>query len=86
MEGNGPVDGTAVKMNVALGGMNAISVDSIASKLIGLEPFEIGYLDHIIKYEDFDPENILIIGNTTVDKEKRKLKLHDKVKSQLCWK
>ncbi len=85
MEGNGPIDGSLVKMELALAGTHALSVDMIAAKLIGLNPEDIGYLNYCINYENFNIKNIRIIGNTTIEKEKRKFKMHSTFKNQLSW-
>lgn len=85
MEGNGPVDGQKVKMKIALAGTNALAVDSIAAKLVGLKPEDIGYLYYAMQHENLNPEQIKIIGNTTIEKEKRKFKLHSTSQEQMQW-
>ncbi len=41
MEGNGPIDGTLVSMNVIIAGMNPLATDMVAAKVMGFEPSEI---------------------------------------------
>lgn len=86
MEGNGPIDGEPVKMNLALAGTNALATDIVASNLIGLSPEKIGYIYYAMKHEKLEQGDIKIVGNTTIKKEKRKFKLHRNYKQQLLWK
>jgi len=44
MQGDGPVQGSAVDMGIVLAGFDAIAVDAVAATLIGFDPSEIGYL------------------------------------------
>jgi uncharacterized protein (DUF362 family) len=44
MEGEGPTHGKAVPMQIALAGVDALSVDTVACELIGVRPEDIGYL------------------------------------------
>ncbi len=85
MEGNGPVSGTSVRMNLALASTDALAADIVATKLIGLEPENIGYLHYCMDYENFRPNQIKIIGNTTIEKEKRKFKMHATFPQQINW-
>jgi len=85
MEGNGPVDGEIVNMRLAIAGTNVLATDIIAAKLIGLNPEDIGYLYYCMLYEKFNPDEIEIIGNTTLEKEKRKFKMHDTYLKQIHW-
>ena len=44
MQGDGPVQGSAVEMGVVLAEFDAVAVDAVAATLIGFDPSEIGYL------------------------------------------
>lgn len=44
MQGDGPVEGTAIEMGLVLAGFDAVAVDAVAATLIGFDPSEIGYL------------------------------------------
>ena len=85
MEGNGPVSGIPVKMNLAIASANALAADIVATKLIGLEPENIGYLYYCMKYEKFNLDKIRVIGNTSIKKEKRKFKMHVTFPNQVNW-
>ena len=45
MEGDGPVEGAAVHVGVALAGMDAVAVDAVAATLMGIDPRAVKYLD-----------------------------------------
>ncbi len=45
MEGQGPVEGTPVHMGVAIAGMDAVAVDTVAATLMGFDPHMIDYLE-----------------------------------------
>lgn len=47
MEGNGPIDGTAVRMNVVLAGFDAVAVDTVGTALMGFDAQSIPYLSQI---------------------------------------
>ena len=49
MEGAGPVRGTAVPMNLALAGFDAVAVDSVAASLMNLDPHAIPYLEMCVQ-------------------------------------
>lgn len=44
MEGEGPVEGSAVPMGVILAGSDPVAVDTVAASLMGFDPQAIGYL------------------------------------------
>ena len=86
MQGNGPVDGSPIKMNLALASLDPIAVDVCAAKLMGIDPNMIGYLSHILKYEKYDESKIQVIGNTSIANEKKEFRLHSNSRRQLNWK
>lgn len=47
MEGDGPVDGSAVDMKVAVASADPVKADGVGARLIGFEPDEIGYLYYL---------------------------------------
>ncbi len=44
MEGDGPIEGAAIPMNVVLAGFDPIAVDTVAASLMGIDSSDIGYL------------------------------------------
>lgn len=47
MEGDGPIHGIAVRMNVVLAGFDAVAVDTVGTALMGFDAQSIPYLSHI---------------------------------------
>ena len=47
MEGDGPVNGTAVDFDIAIASTDPVKADSLGARLLGLEPEEIGYLHYL---------------------------------------
>lgn len=44
MEGQGPIEGTSVKMNLVIVGTNIVAVDAVAAAVMGFEPTKIRHL------------------------------------------
>ena len=44
MEGEGPVDGSPVKMDLAIAGTCPVSVDAVGASVMGFNPREVGYI------------------------------------------
>ena len=84
MEGNGPVDGIPIKMNISISSIDPIYADALMSYLMGVEPFKVGYLYHLGIREDF-LNKIEVLGEVNFIKYKRNLKLHKDYLSQLNW-
>jgi uncharacterized protein (DUF362 family) len=47
MEGDGPVDGSAVEMKTAIASADPVKADGAGARLIGFEPEEVGYLYYL---------------------------------------
>jgi uncharacterized protein (DUF362 family) len=62
MEGNGPTKGKPVKMNLILTSNCSLATDLIATKLMGLNWKQIGYLNYIAKKIDLQEEDITVTG------------------------
>lgn len=84
MEGDGPVYGTRLTMNLCVAGLNPIYVDSLMSYLMGVEPHKVGYLYHLGIRESL-LSKIEIVGEKNVEKYKKIVKLHSSVSSQFLW-
>jgi len=85
MEGNGPIDGTPLDLKLAIASTSAIAADLAGLKLMSIKPDDVGYLYYISKYENLNQNDLEVIGNTTLEKEKRKFRLHDNIQSQKNW-
>ncbi|MGC8811765.1 MAG: DUF362 domain-containing protein, partial [bacterium] len=64
MEGDGPLAGTPVGLNLLMAGYDAVAVDTIAARLMGIEPEEVPALTfaHTMGYGVGDEKEIRIIG------------------------
>ena len=65
LEGNGPTKGDPVNMDLLLTGNDALAVDVVASRIMGLKLDEIRYLDYIMRKEgvgdgDIDVEGVQV--------------------------
>jgi len=86
MEGQGPSDGTKIDMKVALAGIDAVAVDTIATMTMGIDPKEIGYLQYCNgRIGEGDLSKIKVVGERIED-VKRKFKLHSEADFQKRWK
>jgi len=67
MEGNGPTKGKPVKMNLILASDDALAVDITATKLMGIDWREIGYLNHAALKTGLGEEQIKLTGCSIAD-------------------
>jgi uncharacterized protein (DUF362 family) len=78
MEGNGPVHGTVVNLGMTLAAIDALSADLVATKIMGINPQEVFYLEILKEERDLEFE---IIGEN--EKEfLHKFKLSDNYQSR----
>jgi uncharacterized protein (DUF362 family) len=85
MEGDGPIDGTAVDVGVAIASADPLKADGVAARLIGFDPAEIGYLYYLQEEEkmgDYSLENF--VGDD-LDRFKKKFKPHGMYDIQSQW-
>lgn len=89
MEGNGPVDGSAVPWKIALASTDVLACDVLTSYLMGFEPDEIGYL-HYLAAEKWKNkagiEQISVLGEKNLRKFRKKFKPHATYEMQKKWK
>ncbi len=62
LEGNGPTKGEPVELGLMLTGNDTLTVDVIASQIMGLSLKDISYLDHIVQMEKLETEHIPVQG------------------------
>ena len=88
MEGNGPIDGTPVAHKIALAGQDAVAVDSMCCRFMGIPLEDVGYLNYCAAgaLGSIDREKIHIIGPEDPDKHIIKYKLSPNIAYQLEWK
>jgi uncharacterized protein (DUF362 family) len=66
MEGDGPVAGTPVELNLVMAGTDAVAVDTIAARIMDIDPEEVAPLAWAKKmgFGVWDEKEIRIIGNS----------------------
>jgi uncharacterized protein (DUF362 family) len=86
MEGRGPVSGDPVELRAAVASLYPVSLDAVTSKIMGFDPFEIGYLHHLHEWKRgvIDLEQITIIG-TSVDDVARQFQPHPRYHEMHNW-
>jgi uncharacterized protein (DUF362 family) len=87
MEGNGPTQGDPVPWRIALASTDALAADVTAAALMGFDADEVGYL-HYCKKMGLgvgDPDQIQIVGNTTMADCARQFRPHDTIHRQRRW-
>ena len=87
MEGNGPVNGTLVNLGVAVAGTDSIATDAIAAKIMGFNPWDIGYL-YYANNEGLGTSEISeieIIG-TNISDVQRHCRPHKNYPIEMSWK
>jgi len=87
MEGSGPSDGDPVDLKVAIVSIDFLAADIVATKLMGFDPDEVGYL-HYCKLGGLgagDLDDIEIMGNAAIEECRRHFKPHPTYREQLQW-
>ena len=86
MEGNGPVDGSAVDWGIAMAGLNALEVDGVASWMMGFDPYEIGYLYllHVAGYGELKVDKVEVLGESP-KVWRRRFRPHRGYEAQKGW-
>jgi len=88
MEGNGPISGTPVDHRVALAGFDAVAIDSMCARLMGIPLENVGYINYCAAagIGNMDRDKIEIIGDKDPDKSIINYKMGSNIASQLEWK
>jgi uncharacterized protein (DUF362 family) len=88
MEGDGPINGTPVDHRIALAGLDAVAVDSMCARLMGIPLENVGYINYCAAagLGNMDRNKIEIIGSKDPDKSIITYKLGPKIDQQLDWK
>jgi len=87
MEGIGPVSGDPVELGAAAASVSPISLDAVMTKIMGFNPYDIGYLYYLDEWKvgTIDLEKIEIAG-TPIEKVSRSFRPHPRYRSMLHWK
>ncbi len=73
MEGNGPVSGIPVKMDLVLSGIDPVSTDATASRIMGFDPHKIYHIRSCYEYGLGEIDSIQILGEK-INNVKKKFK------------
>lgn len=84
MDGNGPVDGFPVYLNVAVCSTDPLKADGIGVRLMGLQPEEIGYL-YYLHEQGFGDYSINGLVGEDIDNVKSRFSLHPTYSIQKNW-
>lgn len=86
MEGDGPVLGSPVELDVAIASTDFLAADTVGAAIMGFDPSEIGYLSHC--REDGlgagELSMIEVVGEK-IEKCRRKFRPHSGYREQLRW-
>ncbi len=87
MEGDGPMGGDPVLLDVAIAGTDALAADRIACEIMGVNFHDVGYLYYCAEkgLGTANLNNIDVIGEKIIDCI-RPFRLHRAVKEQYAWK
>jgi len=87
MEGNGPINGTAVDHRVCVVSTDYLAADTVGATLMGIDPANIGYLTYLAsaKVGESDLSKMEILGEP-VAKLAKKYQLGSSIETQLQWK
>ena len=88
MEGNGPINGTPVDHRIAMAGFDAVAIDSMCARLMGIPLENVGYLNYCAAagIGNMDRDKIEIIGSQDPEKSIITYKLGSNIDRQLEWK
>jgi len=84
MEGNGPVDGTAINSGIALAGTDALALDLVGIQAMGFDWRTCGYLWYLMQLRGLSWEDIEIVGEDLGECTTR-YKPHQSFPEHLAW-
>jgi uncharacterized protein (DUF362 family) len=85
MEGDGPVDGSAVEMKVAIASTDPVKADGVGARLIGFEPEDIGYLYYLQNEEKMGEYSLENLVGDDLNSVKRRFRRHGTYDIQSQW-
>ena len=87
MEGHGPTRGEPVDWRVAIASTDFLAADCLATRLMGFDPHEVGYLHYcLIKgLGRGEPEEIEVVGNVTPEEAYHPFRPHPTTEEQRRW-
>lgn len=85
MDGNGPVDGFPVKLEAAVSSADPLKADGVGTRLMGLQPEDIGYL-YYLQEEGLGDYSLDGFVGEDIEQVKLNFKLHPTYNIQKNWK
>jgi uncharacterized protein (DUF362 family) len=85
MEGDGPVDGSAVEMRVAIASADPVKADGLGARLIGFEPEEVGYLNYLQNEENMGEYSLENVSGEDINQLKKQFRRHGTYDLQSQW-
>jgi uncharacterized protein (DUF362 family) len=85
MEGDGPVDGSAVEMKSAIASADPVKADGIGARLIGFEPEDVGYLYYLQNEEKMGEYSLDNMVGDDLNILKKKFRRHGTYDIQCQW-
>jgi uncharacterized protein (DUF362 family) len=87
MEGDGPIYGRPVPWGFAAASLDALALDYVVCKMMGVEPSDVGYLYYAGRagLGAFAGDDVDLAGGGNPAALARKLKLHTTAREQLEW-
>lgn len=85
MEGDGPIDGETVKLDMAISSADPLKADGLAARIMGFNPEDVGYLYYLNREGMGNYSTAGLIGNK-IDEVKRNFKRHRTYNIQKNWK
>ena len=88
MQGNGPISGTPVDHKIALAGFDAVAVDSMCTRLMGIPVEDVGYLNYCAAagMGNVERNKIEIIGSKDPENHIVKYEMPRNIENILKWK
>ncbi len=87
MHGDGPIDGSAATLKVAIASTDFVAADATAARIMGLDPNEVGYLWYCAEggLGHMDQSMIELVGGIDLRSVARKLQRHTTHEQQVKW-
>ena len=86
MEGDGPVDGSAVVMKTAIASADPVKADGIGARLIGFDPEDVGYLYYLQNEEKMGEYSLTNLVGDDLNQIKKNFIRHVTYDIQSQWK
>ena len=84
MEGDGPIEGDRIRLDVAIASVDPLKADGVGVRLMGLEPKDIGYLYYLQEdgYGDYSLEGL---AGDSIETYRRNFKMHSRYHKEMAW-